>query len=189
MGWDNMNKPIVTNNENMDKTNKISKSEWGELIYSYSKREATIGEFILGGVALALMIFLSLGIFYHKYLIGIVAILCFFGMLIGFWERIREIRDNYDHFDVYENGVWFPVPTYWFWQKTPPEDRYFRHFDDITSIKIEYEGPRAGYHFRINTKSEGEIFFALNKKPGERLKKEIEKAMEEYRIRKTGGRG
>ena len=162
----------------------ISKNTRGKLIYSWSKEKQHLKAILLEFISFCLMAFLSLGIFYGNYLIGIVGTVGAFIMLTGIWDLVREILDSYAHFDVYENGIWVPIPTYWFWQKRPPEERYFRHFDDILDVKTEDMGWRSGVSFRINTKSEGEIFFVLDRKPGLKFKEEIENAIDSYRRRK-----
>ena len=165
-----------------------AKDPWGKIIYSWSKEKQHLKAILLEFISFCLMAFLSLGIFYGNYLIGIVGMVGAFIMLTGIWDLVREILDGYAHFDVYENGIWVPIPTYWFWQKRPPKERYFRHFDDILDVKTEDMGWRSGVSFRINTKSEGEIFFVLDRKPGLKFKEELEKAIEMYRNGKTKDR-
>ena len=162
------------------KSKKVSYDRRGNLIYSYSTTKREIGVFILGSIVLGLGIILSLGILIGKVVIGSIGLILSILNAIGMWEHIREIKDHYNHFDVYENGIWVPIPTYWFWQKRPPKERYFRHFDDILDVKTEDMGWRSGVSFHINTKSEGEIFFILDRKPGLKFKEEMENAMDMY---------
>lgn len=153
----------------------LKHDEWGELIHSVSFKKSDIRWGIISSIALFVAFLLSLLVFVGRWIEGLIGILLFITIFILLGSLIRSHKDQY--FKVYENGLWFPKPTYWLWQKRPPDERYFRSFDEIIDVEKEARG---SYHLYIDTESEGKIHYSVYKKQGPELMDAIIEAMSEY---------
>ncbi len=132
---------------------------WGELIHRTSKKGGCIRQILLLLGFLFLAIILSAGLWIGKPIIGGVGIILITIEIILIMNLVKTYNDR--HFDVYENGLWIPQPNYWLWQKRPPDERYFRSFDDIIKVDRKVTG---SYHIFVHTESEGKIQYAVYKK-------------------------
>ncbi|MFP4051644.1 MAG: hypothetical protein ACLFVB_07905 [Thermoplasmata archaeon] len=155
---------------------KKSNEEWGKLIHRTSKKWGNIRQILITSLGLFLAIIFSAGFWVGKPIIGTIGLIMVAISIFFILNLIRTYKDA--HFDVYENGLWFPQPNYWLWQKRPPDERYFRSFDDIIDVEKKVTG---SYHLFIHTKSEGKIQYAVYKKQGPELMDAIIEAMYEYK--------
>lgn len=155
--------------------------EWGKLIHTVSFRWATIRVMLISLLLLFWGMVFSVGLRAGNILLGIIGVIFIVVFIIFILSSIKRFNDL--HFDVYENGLWFDLPTYWFWQKRPPDERYFRSFDDIIDVDKKVTG---SYRIFIHTKSEGTLQYAVYKKQGPELMNAITEAMIAYEDRKSG---
>lgn len=159
---------------------KNDHEKYGNLLYSFSKKKSDLlwMVYLIAGL---ILVFLVAGTLIVKITImGVFGAILFIALLIAFISGIRSYR--YSYIQVYENGIWFPYPTFWAWQKKPPKHRYFRSFEDIIDIRFKEGGQ---FHLYIETESEGEIHFTVYRQEGPELREAIEKAMSKYEKNKN----
>ena len=159
---------------------RMEKQDWGKLIHRTSKKGGCIRQIIILSLGLFIAIILFAGFWVGKIILGFIGLLMVIILLSLIAMFVRKYKVA--HVDVFEEGIWFPYPMYWLWEKRPCDKRYFRSFDDIINVKKEVRG---SYHIYIDTKSEGKLHFTVYKKQGPELMEAIIKAMSEYEKNKN----